>query len=652
MISTRANLLFNRTYLRKKEDGTKETWDDLLERLRSHQESLWLTEIALGKTPLRINRDEIGAELDELVTLIGQRKAALSGRTTWLGGTEVAYSRPVSQYSCAHAVVENVHDVVDGFWILLNGCGMGFTPKKGVLNGFANYIPSIEVVRSTRSSKGGNEENSETWDPSTRTWTLVVGDSGEAWAKAVGKLLAGKFPAKKLVFDLSQIRPAGSHLSRYGWISSGDAVLAEELPKIAGILNRKVDQILSNMDILDIMNHCGVIQTGRRGAEIALMDFRDPEIEEFKFAKKDYWKYDRNHRSQSNNSIVFWDNPGEEEISKLLTHMYEAGGSEPGFVNAQAARARAPWFQGLNPCAEILLGNRSFCNLVEIDLSKFTDDFGELLRAAYIMGRANYRQTCVDLRDGVLQESWHQNNEFLRLCGVGICGIALRPDLKPYDYKRIRDAAIHGAHSMALELGGPRPKNVTTIKPGGTMPKCLDTTEGLTFPQGKYIFNNVNFSKHDPVLEHLKKAGYHMFNNPDQPDATVVRLPVKWDQLSYEVNQESALTQLERYKTMMTSYVDQNAATTISYRPEELDDIKKWISHNWDHYVGVSFLIKTDPTKKAEDLGYQYLPQEVVDQETWEKYSKELKPLDLGNVEHYEEEPDAEDCAAGVCPIR
>lgn len=113
--------------------------------------------------------------------------------------------------------------------------------------------------------------------------------------------------------------------------------------------------------------------------------------------------------------------------------------------------------------AEILLGNKSFCNLTEIDVAKFRGDSAGLRRAAHLAARANYRQTCVNLLDGILQEAWHLNNEFLRLCGVGITGIVRRPDLSAYDYAELQRTATAGAYSMADELGLPRPKNVTTI---------------------------------------------------------------------------------------------------------------------------------------------------------------------------------------------
>jgi len=72
---------------------------------------------------------------------------------------------------------------------------------------------------------------------------------------------------------------------------------------------------------------------------------------------------------------------------------------------------------------------------------------------------------------------------------------------------------------------------------------------------------------------------------------------------------------------------------------------------NWDCYVGVSFLFRNDPSKNAEDLGYAYLPQEVVTKEAHETYVSRLKEIDYSGIEIREEEP-SEACLNGACPIR
>lgn len=652
--SLRAQLITRRTYNRPTDDSGKnfESWGDTIGRVINHQ--LWLWERAKG-SPLVYSELE---ELRELRTLMLDRKVSVSGRTLWLGGTEVAKTREASQFNCSFTHIETIQDIVDVLWLLLQGCGVGFRPIVGQLTGFANRIEDIEVIKSTRTTKGGEEKNKETFEDGV--WTITVGDSAEAWAKSIGKLMAHPYPAKKLVLDFSQIRPAGERLKGYGWISSGDAAITTAYLAIAQILNNRAGSLLSRIDILDIANWLGTVLSSRRSAEIALFNYGEDEWEEFAVAKKNFWEGNI-QRAQSNNSLLFKTKPSKEQLTDIFDLMVASGGSEPGFINGQTATHRAPWFKGVNPCAEILLGNKSFCNLTEIDVGKFKGDSSGLRRAMHLAARANYRQTCVNLSDGILQEGWHLNNAFLRLCGVGITGIVRRPDLRDYDYSELSRTATSAAFGMADELGLPRPKNVTTVKPSGTLSKIMDTTEGLHKPLGKYIFNNVNFSKHDPLVPLCRAAGYKVIDNPMDADAVLITFPVVWNDVPFtkvtiegqelEVNLETALSQLERYKMLMKSWCQQNVSATISYSVDEVPGIVDWLLENWDNYVGVSFLFRADPTKTAKDLGYLYLPQEVVTKETYEEYAARLQHIDIDQGNSFDE-LSSDECASGVCPVR
>lgn len=663
--STRAQVITRRTYNRPLDEAGSvfETWEQTVARVIEHQKWLWARAKKTGLTLA-----EYG-ELEELRQLMLERKVSVSGRTLWLGGTDVAKTREASQFNCSFGRIETVHDVVDALWLLLQGCGVGFEPVVGTLNGFTKPV-EVKVEYSRRENlpkhlqKGepGNSSNVFTYEGKRIFW-LRVGDSAEAWAKSAGKLLAMKEPVDVVELSFREIRPAGERLKGYGWISSGDAQIAKAFTAICEILNRRAGQLLTRIDILDIINWLGTILSSRRSAEIAVMPENDPEAEAFMVAKKDHW-IDNPQRAQSNNSILFWSKPSRERLTHIFDLMRDAGGSEPGFINADAARRRAPWFKGVNPCAEILLGNKSFCNLVEVDLAKFNGQFKELLRAIFVAGRANYRQTCVNLDDGVLQRSWHELNEFLRLCGVGLTGIVGWEYVatSASAFRNLRDMAHAGTDSMADELGLPRAKAVTTVKPSGTLSKIMDTTEGVHKPLGRYIFNNVRFGVHDPLVPILRDAGYRVFNDPYSSDAVLVTFPVEYENVQFdtvlvsdgrviEVNQETAIEQLDRYKLLMENYVDHNCSVTISYDLDEVPAIIDWLLENWDTYVGVSFIYRNDPTKTAADLGYPYLPQEVVTKEAFDEYVSKLLPVDLDSANSFDELGD-EGCATGACPIR
>lgn len=643
----RGSIVARRTYQRPKQRGGFESWNELVDRVINHQKYLW--ERQLGRN---LNQKE-RSELVLLGNLIREKKALLAGRTLWLGGTETSKRRHISNFNCSYISIKTVNDVVDAFWLLLNGSGVGFKPIPGLLNGFKKPINDVVVINTTKGpDEKGREENVETFEDGV--WTIKVGDSGEAWAKSIGKLLAGKYQADKLVLDFSEVRGAGGRLAGYGWISSGDKVISQVYPKIAKLLSNRAGRLLDEIDILDIINYLGVIQTGRRGAEIALLDYGNRNWQRFATAKKDFWLYDNHHRTQSNNSLMFNERPSSFVLGQVLEMMWESGGSEPGIINAKEMKRRAPWAEGVNPCAEILLADKGVCNLVEVDLNAF-DRWVDLEQAVYLIARANYRQTLVDFKDGILQDSWHQANEFLRLCGVSLTGWALVENkISDHDIKRLKNLAVTGAYSMAMELGTELPKNVTTIKPSGSVSKVMGTTEGVHRPLGRFIFNNITFSKHEPIVEVLRNHGYNVFDNPSQPDGVVVTFPIRWDALAGGT--QSALEQLNNYKRTMLNWTEQNTSVTISYDESELEDIQDWLIDNWDNYVGVSFIKRTDPTKSAKDLGYLYLPQEVVDESRFNDYLSRLKPIDeellfdTGGIEDVDFLDDG--CEGGVCPVR
>lgn len=678
--SVRAQIVERRTYLRPLDkNGTSfETPEQAWRRVIDHQR--WLWERAKGE-PLDLM--EL-AELEELYTLFMDRKITVSGRTRWLGGTQVAKDREASQFNCAFGEVQTVHDVVDTIWLLLQGTGVGFRANVGVLNGFTVEIPEIEIIRSAKvlplddngnpvsdPSLKGEPNNVEFFDKRTGVWHIRVGDSAEAWAKFFGKVMAFKGRATKLVVDCSEIRPAGYRLSGYGWISSGDAQLVKAVQGIFEVMNRSAGQILSAIDILDVENHLGTILSSRRSAEIALYEYGGPEWEEFAVAKMDHYEKGMPHRGMSNNSLVFNQKPTRRQLTKIFKMIEKAGGSEPGFINGAAALKRAPYFKGVNPCAEILLGDKSFCNLVETAVSRFNGDEPGLHRAHWLVARANYRQTCVNLDDGVLQRTWHELNEFLRLCGVGVTGIVGWEFYKdPEAWQELREVAHTGANGMADELGLPHPKLVTTVKPSGTQTKVFgqegdELGEGAHKPLARYIFNRINFSKDDPIVAACAAAGYEIIENPYDETGRVITVPVEFNNMEFEtvemevdgevrkveVNLESAVSQLDRYKMLQEHYVDHNCSITISYDLTEVPDMIDWLMDNWDIYVGVSFLYRTDPTKSAKDLGYPYLPQQPVDETTFRAYAESLRPVDFTGTDT-DELLDMDDCSTGACPIR
>lgn len=649
--SVRSEIVYRRSYARPfdMENPTRfENWDDIIDRVIYHQAWLWARAKGSGLNDAQFE------ELADLRSLMQKRAACVSGRTLWLGGTETARTKECSQFNCAYTNAETVHDMVDIFHLLLCGCGVGFRPVPGTLHGFSSLIPKVTVAASVRTAKGGNPNNVETYVDGV--WTIRVGDSEEAWAKAFGKLLAGKhIGCRELVLDFTEIRPAGGRLKGFGWICHGYKPLADALQQIAKIMNQRAGELLRFGDIHEIVNLLGTVLSTRRSAQIALCLDSDPWSDSFADFKTDAderpWKY------QSNNTILFEKRPSLERILEVLRMMQKAGGSEPGLGNLETAREKCPWVTGFNPCFEICLPNKGFCNLVEINLSYDWKDRAELLKAARLIARANYRQTCVNLRDGILQSAWHENNENLRLCGVGLTSIAnsklpLSNDgIGQYALSvELNWAACQGAASMAEELNLPLPKATTTVKPSGTLSKVMDAWEGFHQPLGRYIFNNINFGPHDPMLPALRQAGYEVSPHPVSQGSWLVKIPVDNGK---EPVAESAIQQLNRYRYLMSNWCDHNVSCTIYYDESEIPAIAFWLYENWDFYVGVSFLPRQEVMSKtqAKDLGYPYLPQEVVTKAEYDAYTENLKPVNFGHMGVLHGEETTQECASGACPI-
>ena len=654
----RAEAITLRTYNRPVGDAEQlETWADTTHRATVvHHERLW--EDAGGEVD--------HAELQELKDLGLDRKGTVAGRTLWLGGTKYAFERAASQFNCSATVIHTVYDLVDVAWLLLNGSGVGFKPQVGVLHGYVKPIDAVEVRWSKRGKDYRGKPNNREILPTEAnnwTWTIKVGDSAEAWAKAIGKMFAnGSRKAKKLIIDGTDVRGPGGRLKGYGWICNGFTPLGKCMLGIHKTLNAQAGQLLDEIDIMDVANRIGEILSSRRSAQACQIDAESPIAEQFALAKHEYWKNGNGHRRQSNNSKLFWSKPTLSQLLELLYHCDRCGG-DPGIVNAEAARKKMPWFGIFNPCFEI--GLPGFCNLVNNCLPRYTRKFSVLERAVYVMGRANYRQTCVNFEDGILQPRWHQSNDAMRLCGVSLTGITQASWLTDYQIRRLRNSAIHGAYSMADELGLPRPKAVTTITPAGTIAKVMggydvgEIAEGIHSPLGKYILNWVNFSSHDPLVARYEAAGYRVLQNPQDDNNMLIGFPIEYNGIQFTdagqgryINTESAVAQLQRYLRWNNLWCDHNASCTISYSEHELPELAKALYDNWDAgYIATAFMRRIDPLTTPEEIGQPYLPQEVLAHDKYLEYTSNLRSVDTSSVYGYFSVDDG-GCANGVCPSK
>lgn len=625
---------------------TFETWEETVDRVIDHQK--WLWERAISK-PLNPRQKY---ELNDLRHTLLDHRGILAGRTMWLGGTPKSREVECSQFNCAYTSLQTVRDAVDIFWLLLNGCGVGFKPQPGNLFGFATHIPHVDIITDPEKSPShrGSPNNFEDYNPREHIWTIRVGDSAAAWSKSFGKLLAGKHPGcQRLIIDLTDIRGPGERLSGYGWICHGSTPYAKALTHIVEILNTAQGRALSYGELHDITNWLGTVLSTRRSAQIALFDYdggpNTLSFMEFKDDPSRWW------RGQSNNTLEYQSRPSLVELQLTLEKMAKTKRGEPGIRNLAEARRRAPWSSGTNPCAEILLPDKGFCNLVDVNLAHPSHSEARRLHDTIrLLARANYRQTLVNLQDDILQEAWHINNQNLRLCGVGLTGVTQNPHHQnPVFYRSYREVAHEGARSMAEEVGAQPPALITTVKPSGSVSKVMGCTSGVHKPLGEHMFFRINFMKDDPLLVDLREANYEIKVNPYDPDnGRLVKFPAHYP--GADTTPETAIQQLERYLLFQREWADHNTSITVYYQEEEIPEIARYLHHNWDNgFVSVSFLPRT-----KDDGAYAYYPQEAVTSEEFNEYTAQLKPLTEtthGRL-YSEEEVNKDNCEGGACPVR
>jgi len=371
-----------------------------------------------------------------------------------------------------------------------------------------------------------------------------------------------------------------------------------------------------------------------------------------------------------------------------------------GFVNAEAARKRRPWFQGLNPCSEILLDDRGVCNLCEINLMSFylseknDIDYNLLVETVKLSVRVGLRQTNITLD---LPE-WDKIQKRDRLTGIGLSGVVDLDDalgwnkLKDSDdetgwefdalsmnmcslLQELNEIANQEAILYASEMRVPTPLLVTTVKPSGTISKLPGISPGGHRSRAPYYIRRVRITSTDPLARVMLNLGLPVYpeNNSDGPTVAefdrmanyekiqvlqkantwVIEFPVK-TAAKVESKEEPAIIQFERYLKLQQYWTDHNTSVTIEFGEDEIEELVDSILLHWNEYIAISFMPKKEFT-------YPLLPEEPITKEEYDHRAASLthitdtKILEL--LTEYEREDMATelldaDCEGGYCPVR
>ncbi len=360
----------------------------------------------------------------------------------------------IAAYNCAYLSVNNKRAFSEALYILMNGTGVGFSCERQEI---AKLPPVADAFKEVDD-------------------VIVVQDSKLGWAKAFKKLLSALWEGDVPKIDYSKVRPAGARLKTFGGRASGPEPLQRLFEFANQTLKGAAGRKLNSLEVHDLMCVIGeVVVVGgvRRSALISLSNLTDRRMRE---AKMGAWWEENPQRALANNSIAYTEKPDSETFMEEWVSLVKSKSGERGIINRVALQKQASKWgtrsatldYGVNPCSEIILRDKQFCNLAEVCVRK--DDTLETLKRkvklATILG--TIQSTLSDFQ--FLSEEWKKNTEEERLLGVSLTGIMDNtlmsgglPGLKGC-LEALRDHATEVNDEWAKKLGIPESAAICAVK--------------------------------------------------------------------------------------------------------------------------------------------------------------------------------------------
>ncbi|MGB8452288.1 MAG: ribonucleoside-triphosphate reductase, adenosylcobalamin-dependent [Anaerocolumna sp.] len=676
-LSPIGEFVYLRTYSRYLEDKKRrENWFETV--LRTTEYNIWLGLDYKKKQGILKDMGEEEKEAELLFDNLFNLRTFTSGRTLYMGGTEIVKKYPLSNYNCCFTMIEKPHDFVDVFYLLMLGCGVGVRIDRKLID----QIPKVRRVElegrydgsiRRRTPKELMEDTDLSIDEKNKTALVKVGDSKEGWCAALElyfRLITDKgyTDIDKIAFDYSYVRPEGERLRRFGGRASGHQSLKRMFEKITRVINNNESGKLQSVDILDIATIISenVVSGGvRRSAMMIICDEGDEAVIN---AKKNIytinegnWKEDQkiSHRKMSNNSVLYATKPSLERIKEMLYSIRING--EPGFINEAEAIRRKGTFEGLNPCGEILLRPKQCCNLSTNNVLSFVNerdklDIGRLEEVLKLSTRVAIRMTLVDVE----LPDWNQIMKEDRIVGISLTGIMDMVNKTNMSYaelgilfRHLREVVHAEGIRYCNELNISVPELMTTIKPEGTLSTLPCISSGIHYAHSNYYLRRIRIAISDPLFKMIEKQDcYPIYNEVGQTDENctikVIEFPVKAPEgkTKYDVG---AIEQLELYKMSMINWTDHNTSITVHVKDNEWDDVAEWLYHNFDYVVGITFLPLYEET-------YPLLPFERTTKEDYERRLSRIKPINYDLLSQFDVDQTQDliegDCNNGLCPVR
>ena len=613
------------------EQSRRETWSETVGRYFDffHEHVQEQTGYAITKK-----------ERDELEQAVLDLKVMPSMRCLMTAG-EALKRENVAGYNCSYVAVDTPRAFDEILYILMNGTGVGFSVER-------QDVIKLPIIAE------------EFHDTDT---TIIVPDSKLGWAKALRELIhllyAGQVPS----WDMSKVRPAGAPLKTFGGRASGPEPLDQLFRFVTNIFKHAAGRRLNSLECHDIVCKIAeivVVGGVRRSALISLSNLSDDRM---RVAKSGQWWEDNAQRALANNSAAYTEKPEIGIFMDEWKSLYDSKSGERGIFNRESAKKQAglngrrdaEWEFGTNPCSEIILRSKQFCNLSEVVIraTDTMETLKEKVKLATILG--TFQSTLTNFK--YLSKPWHDNTKEERLLGVSLTGI-MDNDLtngKGKDIEKnlatLKQIAVETNEKWAKKLGIPQSAAITCVKPSGTVSQLVDSASGIHARHNPYYIRTVRADKKDPLAQCMKDAGFPCEDDVMKPDHTLVfSFPMKAPENAVFRMDMTAIEQLELWLAYQKHWCEHKPSVTISVKEHEWMEVGAWVYKHFDWMSGVSFLPFSEHVYKQAPY------QDIVK----EDYEAELKNMpvnvDWSGLAAYETSDMTEGaqelaCVAGGCEI-
>jgi len=540
----------------------------------------------------------------------------------------------VAGYNCSYVPIDSPRSFDEIMYILMCGTGVGFSVERQ----YINKLPEVA-------------ENFHDTDTVIR-----VADSKIGWAKATRELIALLYAGQIPRWDLSNIRPSGSRLVTFGGRASGPEPLEDFFRFAVATFRRAGGRKLNSLECHDLVcKIADVVVCGgvRRSALISLSNLTD---ERMRNAKHGDFYSTNPQRQLANNSVAYTEKPDVGIFMKEWGSLYDSKSGERGIFSRPAAQNQAAISGrrdinhefGTNPCSEIILRPRQFCNLSEV-VAKPDDTVASLQQKAYMATVLGTLQaTLTDFR--YLTAKWKANTEEERLLGVSITGILDCPLIATGN-----DSVLQATKQVCIEtnsffsgkLGIPASTAITCVKPSGTVSQLVNSASGIHPRYSNHYIRRVRQDIKDPLAQWMKEKGVPCEPDFHNPNSLVFSFPIETPSSSIVRDRVSALQQLELVSAFNKSWCEHKASVTIYVKEDEWLDVGAWVHKNFDSISGVSFL-------PYDGGSYRQAPYEEITKDQYDKLAATMPLIDFSEYVEEEDNTTASQelaCVGGVCEL-